>query len=132
MEIKTSNGSYWKTNHKNSNELIQSIHEGDGKIRRLQILEQQKYLPIDLELWELKPGVSEGDHTHDGHDGEPPLTEIYYFIEGEGIMTIDEETVEVKSGDTVMVPPNIDHGVYNNHPEKTLKMLIIWGEPPKQ
>ena len=33
-------------------------------------------------------------------------SEVYYFLEGEGVMHIDEETHEVRAGSLVYVPPN--------------------------
>ena len=123
MHITTSNPKYWKTSVSNLDKLKQPIHEGDGEITRYKILGDQKYLPINYELWELEPGVSEGDHSHD----TPKLAEIYHFLEGKGVITINGDEVDVIKGDTVLVPPGIDHGLYNTHSKETLKMLIIWG-----
>jgi len=47
-------------------------------------------------------------------------------LEGEGVMTINGKEVIVSKGDTVLVPPFVDHGLLNNS-EKTLKLVIIWG-----
>ena len=118
---------YWKTSIKDAEKFKEEIHDGAGEITRHRIIGDQQYLPIEYELWELEPGVSEGEHTHDETHDEPRLTEIYHFLEGSGIITINGERVKVNSGDTVLVPPGIDHGLYNTDSVKTLKMLIIWG-----
>ena len=41
-------------------------------------------------------------------------------------MTINCKEVIVSKGDAVMIPPFVDHGLFNNS-EKTLKLAIIWG-----
>jgi len=124
MEITTPNAKYWKASINSLEQFKQPIHEGEGEITRYKIVGEQKYLPINYELWELEPGVSEGDHTHD----TPQLAEIYHFLDGNGVITINGEEVKVTKDDTVLVPPGIDHGVYNTDTTKTLRMLIIWGE----
>lgn len=124
MEITTPNAKYWKASVNTLEQFKQPIHEGEGEITRYKIIGDQNYLPINYELWELEPGVSEGDHTHD----TPKLAEIYHFLDGNGVITVNGEEVNVTKDDTVLVPPGIDHGVYNTDPNKTLRMLIIWGE----
>ena len=123
MEITTSNAKYWKSSVNSLDKFKQPIHEGDGEITRLKIIGEQNHLPINYELWELEPGVSEGDHAHD----TPKLAEIYHFLDGSGVITINGDEVNVCKGDTVLVPPGIDHGVYNTNSTETLRMLIIWG-----
>jgi len=40
-------------------------------------------------VWELDPGTSEGRHTH---GEERPLEELYYFLEGQGVMWMGDAT----------------------------------------
>ena len=54
--------------------------------------------------------------------------EFYYFISGQGKMWVGTETFEIKPGDAVMAPPDLDHG-FENTGDKTLKLAIIWGKP---
>lgn len=115
---------YWK--EKDSDEVrSRPIHEGEGSIKTRGFFDEVSRLPIKFQLWELDPGVSEGSHTHLGDDA---LEEIYYFLEGQGVMWIDGKDVPVAAGDAVMVPPGIDHG-FRNDGEKPLKLVIIWGKP---
>ena len=79
-----------------------------------------------MQIWTLDPGDSEGDHTHG--DADTPLEEFYYFLEGTGTMYINKQEIPIKSGDTFLVPPNIDHG-FKNTGDSILKVLIIWGLP---
>ena len=87
------------------------------------MFKKESALPMNMEIWELAPRVSEGDHIH---EKDKPLEEIYYFLEGEGVMIINGKEVVVSKGDAVMVPPFVDHGLLNNS-KKTLKLAIIWG-----
>ena len=45
------------------------------------------------------------------HRHEP--AEIYFIIEGKGILTIDGVETEVAAGTTVFIPGNAEHGVRN-------------------
>ena len=50
--------------------------------------------------------------------------EIYYILQGKGIMHIDEEMEEVKSGQIVYIPPNSKQYLENTGNEE-LKFLCI-------
>ena len=114
---------YWIQKEKDYQKRSEQLHEGDGLIERRALFKTESRLPINMEIWELNPGVSEGDHIH---GKERPLEEIYYFLKGEGKMTINGKEISVSKGDAIMIPPGVDHGLFNNG-EKTLKLVIIWG-----
>ena len=119
---------YWKQSEKADSLNSQRIHEGNGFIKRRSLFEKVSQLPIRIEVWELEEGVSEGDHTHED-DGS--LEEMYYFLSGEGEMTVDGKSIEVSTNDSVLVPPGIDHGI-RNIGKTPLKMIVIWGAPTGQ
>ena len=56
----------------------------------------------------LKPGSSIGYHRHD------VMEEIYYIFSGNGRMTVDDVTIDVKAGDAASVILHGAHGLYNN------------------
>ena len=116
---------YVKQNEASDVHETPNIHHGEGVILRRSMFHEQSKLPIRMEVWELEPGVSEGDHTHAGN-GE--LEEIYYFLEGKGVMSVEGEDVPIAAGDSVMVPPGIDHG-FRNTGDSLLKLVLIWGKP---
>ena len=118
---------YWKQTEAVDHISSMQIHEGCGLIKRRNLFKDSSRLPISLEIWEFDKGVSEGNHIH---KGEELLEEIYYFLEGKGLMTVNGEEVSVSAGDAIMVPPGVDHGVLNVGSDK-LKVVIIWGEPAK-
>jgi mannose-6-phosphate isomerase-like protein (cupin superfamily) len=39
--------------------------------------------------------------------------EIYHITEGKGIMTLDSEEIEVKTGDTICISPGTPHRIQN-------------------
>ncbi|HAA15598.1 MAG TPA: cupin domain-containing protein [Cytophagales bacterium] len=51
----------------------------------------------------LKPGFYLGRHHH------KIMTEVFYILEGEVELIFDDQTVVMKPGDTVTVPPNVWH-----------------------
>ena len=106
-------------------DLLESLHDGDGTIRACRLFADDSRLSTKMSVWELDPGAGEGSHAHRGRGA---LEEIYYFLQGSGIMWVDGEEVEVRSGDVVMVSPGADHG-FRNSGDSVLKLLIAWGPP---
>jgi len=51
-------------------------------------------------------------------------SEIYYILEGHGVMYIDNASSEVKAGDTVYIPPHATQWIENTG-EGALKFLCI-------
>src|SRR5574339_1184766 len=54
------------------------------------------------------------------HPGEAAA---YHFLEGEGLMTVDEETFEVKPGVTVVAPSGAKRGV-----KATTRLVFLWAK----
>jgi len=44
------------------------------------------------------------------------------------MMRIEGEEVPVEPGDAVLVPPGVDHGLYNSGTEP-LRLVLLFGEP---
>jgi quercetin dioxygenase-like cupin family protein len=59
---------------------------------------------LSLQISEIPIGSEQPIHTH-----EPE--QIYYIINGKGLMAIDEEDREVFPGDAVYIPGNAKHGI---------------------
>ena len=101
---------------------VAAIHQGDGIIKVRGFFEEASRLPVKFHVWELDPGVSEGDHIHDD------LEECYYFTQGSGVMTLDGQHIPVSAGDAILAPPGCDHGMRNTG-STPLKVVLIWGQP---
>ena len=55
----------------------------------------------------LRANQKTNGHKHEGQE------EVYFFIDGEGEMTIDEETFPVKAGDVICIEDGEFHKVNN-------------------
>lgn len=51
-------------------------------------------------------------------------TEVYYILEGEGVMNIDDETAKVRAGDMIYIPPNAKQFITNSG-NSDLKFLCV-------
>ena len=49
--------------------------------------------------------------------------EIYYFTAGAGRMRLGEEEAEVRAGDCVVIPPGIEHKLFNDSAAEPLVLL---------
>jgi mannose-6-phosphate isomerase-like protein (cupin superfamily) len=68
----------------------------------------------------LPPGASVTPHHHE------VIEEIYYIIEGEGVMKIDDEEREVSAGDAIYIPRFARHTL-NNTGERPMRLLLVCG-----
>ncbi len=69
---------------------------------------------LTTSLVEMEPGGSQRAHRH-----EPE--QIYYFISGTGMMSVEDETWEVTEGDCVLVPANSTHSIRNDSDDVGLR-----------
>jgi mannose-6-phosphate isomerase-like protein (cupin superfamily) len=58
-------------------------------------------------LVELSPGGEQRVHSHDPE-------QVYFLLEGRGLMTLGDETVPVTAGDCVFIPSGTPHGLKND------------------
>jgi mannose-6-phosphate isomerase-like protein (cupin superfamily) len=62
---------------------------------------------MSLAMETLKPGQHTEPHWH------VHLEEIYYILAGQGRMEIGQEAESVRAGDTILIPLNRVHCLYN-------------------
>tara|TARA_R100000734_G_C3304317_1_gene94834 strand:- start:2 stop:331 length:330 start_codon:yes stop_codon:yes gene_type:complete len=67
----------------------------------------------------LKPYRQTRGHSHEGKE------EVYYFVEGEGVMLLGDETFHVKEGDVVLIPDGAFHQV-DNPTDKDLYFVCVF------
>ena len=60
-------------------------------------------------------------HSHDGQE------EVYFFVEGTGIMELDKTRFTVKSGDVVPIKDGVFHKVYNDSDEDLYFVCVFDG-----
>ena len=68
----------------------------------------------------LPPGATVTPHHHE------VIEEIYYVIEGEGVMKIDGEEREVGAGDAIYIPRFAGHTLTNTG-DGPMKILLVCG-----
>jgi mannose-6-phosphate isomerase-like protein (cupin superfamily) len=66
----------------------------------------------------LLPGKSSRNHYH------PIAEESYYILKGEARMEMDGQTVRLKPGQTIAIPPQVSHKIYNDQSD-ALEFLAI-------
>lgn len=73
--------------------------------------------------------VRPGQHANEGKDeGVGPWRKVYVFTGGAGTAKIGEETLDVRAGERVFVPPGARNEVWNDGAEPLEGVLIIFGE----
>ncbi|WP_306371105.1 cupin domain-containing protein [Nocardiopsis sp. CC223A] len=78
-----------------------------GEARRTGLFEGRRYgSGITFFLVDNDPGQGPGLHRH-------PYTETWTVLEGEATITIGEERVVARAGDTAVCGPNVWHGFVN-------------------
>jgi len=103
------------------------VHDGTGAIQIGRLFRDRLTLPIHVQIWELEPGVSEGDHTHQSNDPGDNYEELYYVLAGRGELTIDGAARPIAPGDAVLVPTDVDHGL-RALGDEALRILLIFGK----
>ena len=66
----------------------------------------------------IKPGTTNEMHVHDNQE------QVYFVVQGGGIITVGDEKGEVKAGDAIFLPANIPHGFVNNTEKLTVLLMI--------
>jgi mannose-6-phosphate isomerase-like protein (cupin superfamily) len=54
-----------------------------------------------------------------------PILEVYYFLEGEGVVRLDAREVPVRRGSTVSIPGNVPHAIRNTS-ATVLKLFYVF------
>ncbi len=61
---------------------------------------------LTTSLVRLEPGGEQRVHSH-------PPEQVYFILEGSGLMTVGNDTQEVRPGDCIFVPSDTPHGLKN-------------------
>jgi mannose-6-phosphate isomerase-like protein (cupin superfamily) len=62
---------------------------------------------LTVTLVEISPSGEQRVHRH-------APEQIYFIVEGSGLMTVGEEEERVEAGDCVFIPPDARHGLRND------------------
>jgi len=77
-----------------------------------------------LDLYCVAPGQSQTAHTHDGQD------KIYYVLEGAGRFTLGQSEERLVSGEALLAPAGVEHGLVNDGAEPLLVLVVVAPPPP--
>ena len=78
---------------------------------------------IDWGVIRLKPGEYMAEKSH-GHNF---IDETFYFVEGDGVMIIDDKEIEALEGSAFLVEPKEMHNIRNDS-DTSIKIVFIKGE----
>ena len=76
----------------------------------------------DLEIYFI-----DSTEGHDGYVKAKEITHIYYIIQGQGKFILNNEEKEVREGDVVEIPPNVEF-TYKGE----MKLVMIIAPPWKE
>lgn len=68
----------------------------------------------------VEPGTTMTEHVNPDHE-----TEIFFVVEGAGVMRVGAETYQVGPGASVLVPPDQPHSLTNDS-DRPLRTLALW------
>jgi len=94
---------------------------GDGSLLRELLHPDKADLAIRYSLAHavVKPGLATTPHIL-------KTTEMYYIMEGEGIMHINEETAKVHPGAAIYIPPRSRQFIFNTGKTDLIFLCIVY------
>jgi mannose-6-phosphate isomerase-like protein (cupin superfamily) len=104
---------------------VLGVHGGDG-VLKWRRLATGSHLWSDWDGFEwvaLEPGAQAGMHQH------TQTEEMFYFLNGTGMVTLDGETFTVRHGDVVLTPLMSCHAVANTG-DSDLEYIVVEVFPP--
>lgn len=66
----------------------------------------------------IKPGTTNEMHVHEDQE------QVYFVLQGEGVIQIGDEKADVKAGDSIFLPVNEPHGFVNNSDKLVILLMI--------
>ena len=88
----------------------------DDKMGKSTLFESPRLL-VGLNAFE--PGQFHGLHAHAGMD------KVYHVVEGKGLFLLDGREVPMTTGDLLVAPDGVPHGVRNPGPGRLLVLAIL-------
>ena len=99
---------------------VQAVHEGKGVGKNAKVFSAEDFdTPLKfIYFTQMEPGASIGVHPHGENE------EVYVVLSGSGIMTVNDESQPVKTGDIILNKPGWRHGIENTSDEP-LKLFVF-------
>jgi quercetin dioxygenase-like cupin family protein len=102
----------------NDEEVLQTTYQAHGGAVARMILDSS----VLKEILFLAYGVLEPGKTIEPH--LDPYEEIYFLLQGEGTMSVDNDTKEVHAGDAIWIPIGSVHTLTNNGEENCVLLVV--------
>ncbi len=67
----------------------------------------------------FKPGIDTPQKIHSGAE------ELAYVVSGSGKLTVKNDLIEFKSGDSIFIPPGVPHGIRNDGSEDVAMVFFF-------
>jgi quercetin dioxygenase-like cupin family protein len=71
----------------------------------------------------FEPGQSHALHSHTGMD------KMYYVLEGAGLFLLEGSELAMRSGDLMIAPDGVPHGIRNSGQERLLVLAVLAPAP---
>jgi quercetin dioxygenase-like cupin family protein len=71
----------------------------------------------------FEPGQSHALHAHAGMD------KMYYVLDGEGVFLLEHAELPMQSGDLLVAPDGVPHGVRNTGDRRLLVLAVLAPAP---
>ena len=90
------------------------------KMQKINLFETPRFF---CDVYCLEPGQAQKPHKHDAAD------KLYAVLEGEVQARVGEERVALKSGEVVLAPAGIDHGLENTSSSRAAVLVFMAPRP---
>lgn len=106
--------------------VMDEVHGGVGPITMRRYFELGFKWPLELEIWDIPVGATEGAHVHDevDPDGYVMIDECYIVLDGQGRFLLADQEVDLAPGDAIFINPHTSRGIVNTG-ETTLRILLL-------
>jgi oxalate decarboxylase/phosphoglucose isomerase-like protein (cupin superfamily) len=103
-----------------------NIHDVGGEV----VKDNETYLLRDnktlnnlvLSSTKLYRGQATRGHNHEGQE------EVYFFVQGTGMMLVDEQKFRVNAGDIILIPDGAFHRVINDGEQNLVFNCVFDGK----
>jgi quercetin dioxygenase-like cupin family protein len=74
---------------------------------------------------DMSAGIADYDPGDELRAHRHAQSEIYYIVEGEGLMTIEGQATRVTAGTVIFIPGDAEHGI-RNEGDKLLRLFYVF------
>lgn len=103
-----------------SKDVKASQHFSTEKMQKVNLFETDRMF---ADVYCLEPGQSQKAHTHADAD------KVYLVLEGAGRFRVGDEELDLESGQAVLAPAGIEHGVANATDARLVLLVFMAPNP---